>query len=319
MITHVFVITTGFHYYFSTLLIEHLQLKDVMYVMWRPRENIDQRAAKKYPVICKKDKPFKRLGPMVERMTYSIEKFFLARKIGSILQQKNRPIRVYAPKYNETLMTFLRWQLQKKHSAVEYCMIADAGALLVDTPFRHRKPLFIAALLHYLWGVKHVSNRHQYGSYSDFLYKVYHFPAKRLFADPKKVEFIPVQPTHRPHNNEVLIIGGFQGVSSAFILAADALSSGHKIKYRLHPKNHQGEAYITQNMPHWKKLVISQTLEEHLLKNTYYKVIGHYSSSILFNHLFIGGTQSLFLIEKAKDDKNFHATADACGIPVKLI
>ena len=44
MNVNLFVLSTGFQYYFSTLLIEHLGLTDVAYAMYQPREGIERRA-----------------------------------------------------------------------------------------------------------------------------------------------------------------------------------------------------------------------------------------------------------------------------------
>ena len=48
---NLFVLSTGFQYYFSTLLIEHLGLTDVAYAMYQPREGIERRAAAGHPVV----------------------------------------------------------------------------------------------------------------------------------------------------------------------------------------------------------------------------------------------------------------------------
>ena len=51
MTVNLFVLSTGFQYYFSTLLIEHLGLADVAYAMYQPREGIERRAAVAHPVV----------------------------------------------------------------------------------------------------------------------------------------------------------------------------------------------------------------------------------------------------------------------------
>ena len=51
MTVNLFVLSTGFQYYFSTLLIEHLGLTDVAYAMYQPREGIERRAAAAHPVV----------------------------------------------------------------------------------------------------------------------------------------------------------------------------------------------------------------------------------------------------------------------------
>ena len=51
MTVNLFVLSTGFQYYFSTLLIEHLGLADVAYAMYQPREGIERRAAAGHPVV----------------------------------------------------------------------------------------------------------------------------------------------------------------------------------------------------------------------------------------------------------------------------
>jgi hypothetical protein len=48
-------------------------------------------------------------------------------------------------------------------------------------------------------------------------------------------------------------------------------------------------------------------------------VIGPYSSAVVFNHLLVPASHSEFIVERAKEDPDYHATADACGIPVTLV
>ena len=48
-------------------------------------------------------------------------------------------------------------------------------------------------------------------------------------------------------------------------------------------------------------------------------MIGYYSSAVMFNHLFVSNSRSEFIVEAASEDPDYHATADACGIPVTIV
>ena len=48
-------------------------------------------------------------------------------------------------------------------------------------------------------------------------------------------------------------------------------------------------------------------------------VIGHYSSAVVFNHLFVTASRSEFVVDAASEDHDYHQTAEACGIPVTVL
>ena len=83
--------------------------------------------------------------------------------------------------------------------------------------------------------------------------------------------------------------------------------------------NRNGEEFIREEAPEWEELKLATGLEEHLLDHPYHAVIGHYSSAVVFNHLFVSDSRSEFIVERGRDDADYHMTADACGIPVALV
>lgn len=324
MIAHVFVISTGFHYYFSTLLIEHLNLENVFYVLWRPRENIDEDAKKNHQVILRKKQGMVKVLPQViDQLAFSFE-------VANTICKHAKQIKFYTANYSSSqpLVEMMRWQFQIKRADITYYLIPDAAALLSDKPLsrrskKRRERSWLVKVLNIFSTIEPINPRQQHGSYSKFLNKIYHFPAKKIFADQSKLEIIPIKKVNHLHNNTILIVGGAHGVTKSFVTEAKKLTEGLKVHYRLHPKRWKakgrgGERFIFSGAPDWEELNIDETLEEHFLKTTYCKVIGHYSSAVLFNQLFVGNSESIFLIEKAWEDHDFHATADSYGIPVVL-
>jgi len=170
-----------------------------------------------------------------------------------------------------------------------------------------------------LLGVEPADVRHKSGSYSPFLAHVYHFAAKRIYTDPAKLVIVPLRESAVPPSPEVLVLGGLGGVSREFVLAAREKALGHPVRFRLHPKNRRGTEHIAAEAPDWVELQIAGVLEEHLVEHPYCKVIGYYSSAVMFNHLFIGNSHSEFVVDAAREDPDYHATADACGIPVTVV
>ena len=77
--------------------------------------------------------------------------------------------------------------------------------------------------------------------------------------------------------------------------------------------------FIAAEAPDWVELSLTGILEEHLLAHPYSRVIGYYSSAVMFNHLFVSNSRSEFVVEAASEDPDYHATADACGIPVTVV
>ena len=80
-----------------------------------------------------------------------------------------------------------------------------------------------------------------------------------------------------------------------------------------------GVEFIAAEAPDWVELALTGILEEHLLAHPYSRVIGYYSSAVMFNHLFVSNSRSEFVVEAASEDPDYHATADACGIPVTVV
>lgn len=312
--THLFLLSTGFHYYFSELLIEHLQLKNVAYAMYQPREGIQNRAGSKYPVVFADGKD------LATRTSKKLGKLVFARRVFRELELAGKDLQVYSPYYNETFVDSLRNKISKSGGTVEYSMIPDGAALLRHLPKKVKDGPLRMRWIHRFYQSSQGDLQHKSGSYSDFLKTIYHFPAEKIYAPQEKIQIVPFQASDNTHNGEILIIGGLRGVTRDFVLKAKELALGHTVKYRMHPKNRNGHEFIVNDAPEWEELSIPPglTLEEYLLENPYRKVIGFYSSALMFNHLFVAASESEFLLEAASEDKDWRATADACGIPVTL-
>ena len=314
MTVNLFVLSTGFQYYFSTLLIEHLGLGDVAYAMYQPREGIERRAAALHPVVFAdaNDTPTRLFGKKVGKLRF-------ARTVFDTLGLRGKHVRVYSPYYNESFVYALRRLLDRHCASVEYNMIPDGAALLRHLPGKAKGGKLSGWLMRRVLGMEPADVRHKSGSWSPFLAHVYHFAARQIHADPAKVVIVPLRQSEQPPSDEVLVLGGLGGISREFVLAARERAHGHPVRFRLHPKNRRGAEFIAAEAPDWVELALTGILEEHLLAHPYSRVIGYYSSAVMFNHLFVSNSRSEFIVEAASEDPDYHATADACGIPVTVL
>ncbi|MBK7168482.1 MAG: hypothetical protein IPH83_04350 [Gammaproteobacteria bacterium] len=314
MTVNLFVLSTGFQYYFSTLLIEHLGLEQVSYAMYQPREGIERRAALRYPVVH-----VDASDPLTRLFGKKAGKRRFAHRVFGELGLRGQQVRVFCPYYNESFVYALRKLLERNCPSVEYNMIPDGAALLRQLPGVAKGRRVPAWLFRLFIGVEPASTRHKSGSYSPFLDRIYHFEARTIHADPQKVVIVPLARSQQPPFDEVLVLGGLRGISEAFVLAAREKSFGQPVKFRMHPKNRRGIEFIATHAPDWIELELSGILEEHLLAHPYRLVIGYYSSAVMFNQLFIGNSRSEFIVDADSEDPDYHVTADACGIPVTLV
>jgi hypothetical protein len=195
-------------------------------------------------------------------------------------------------------------------------MIPDGAALLRHYPRIKRNPYALIQLIEMGYQIETADHRHTSGSYSGFIEKVYHYPAKRIHADSEKIEIVPVPTSDKRHSGEVLVIGGLQGISKEFVEKALHISQGSTVRYRMHPRNRSGEEFIREQGRDWQELSIEGALEEHLLEHPYRLVIGPYSTALMFNHLFVSDSESRFLIDADNEDMDWQETAEACEIPV---
>jgi hypothetical protein len=310
---NLFVLNTGFHYYFSTILIDYLKLDNVAYAMYQPREGIEKRAAKKYPVAFADSN-----DAITRRFGKKAGKWFFAARAFRTLKLNDQRVRMFAPYYNESFVYALRRHIEKDSASVEYNMIPDGAALLRPLPGKPRGSA-ASGPRRLLYGVEPASTQHKSGSYSPFIHTIYHFAAKTIHADAAKLHIVPVPQPQRSHNGEVLVLGGLRGITREFVLEARNRAQGHPVKFRMHPKVRRGIEYIAADAPEWQELKLEGILEEHLLANPYWRVIGYYSSAVVFNHLFVGSSVSEFIVDAANEDPIYHATADACGIPVTVV
>lgn len=310
---NLFVLSTGFHYYFSTLLIDYLKLDNIVYAMYQPREGIERRAAKLWRVAFADNHE-----RVTRRFGKKADKWYFASRAYRELELRGKRIRMFAPYYSDSFVYALRRHLERGCASVQYNMLPDGGALLRNLP---GKPRGSAAswLHHVLYRVQPANSRHKSGSYSPFLHTIYHFAAKNIHADSAKLHIVPIPRLERPNSGEVLVLGGLCGISRDFVLNVRARAAGHPVKFRMHPKVRTGIEFIAAEAPDWVELRLEGILEEHLLANPYALVIGYYSSAVVFNHLFVTASQSEFIIDRANEDPNYHDTADACGIPVMLV
>ena len=314
MTVNLFVLSTGFQYYFSTLLIEHLGLADVAYAMYQPREGIERRAAAAHPVVFAdaNDALTRAFGKKIGKLRF-------ARSVFDTLGLRGKHVRVFSPYYNESFVYALRRLLDRHCASVEYNMIPDGAALLRHLPGKAKGGALSGWLMRRVLGVEPADVRHKSGSWSPFLAKIYHFAARDIHADPAKVVIVPLGQSAQAPSDEVLVIGGLGGISRAFVLAAREKARGHSVRFRMHPKNRRGIEFIATEAPDWVELQLTGILEEHLLAHPYARVIGYYSSAVMFNHLFVSNSRSEFIVEAASEDPDYHATADACGIPVTVL
>lgn len=307
---HLFYIRSGFEYFFSTVLIEHLGLQDVVFVLSEPREGIEKRAAEDYSVIYTKN------GFIARVFGKKAGKLAFARRVFRELDLAGKRVALYSVGFNETFQDALRSRMERKCAETRYVLLPDGAALLRHLPRKEENPYAFIKLVRKLYSIEPVDPRHTSGSYSSFIDKIYHFPAEKIYADPDKVEIVPVPTSDNRHSNEILIIGGLQGISKEFVAEAQRISDGSVVRYRMHPRNRSGEEFILEQGPDWQELELEGALEEHLLQHPYRLVLGAYSTALMFNHLFVTDSQSHFIIDAENEDPDWQATAEACGIPV---
>lgn len=307
---HLFYIRSGFGYFFSTALIEHLGLKRVIFVMSEPREGIEVSAAERYSAIFTK-------GSWVARaFGKKAGKLVFARRVFRELELAGKRVTFYTPGFNETFVDAFRSRLDRSCAETRYVLLPDGAALLRHLPRKEENPYAFIKLLRKLYKIEPVDQRHTSGSYSPFLDKIYHYPAKQIFADPEKLEIVPVPTSDNRHNNEVLVLGGLRGMTREFVAEAQRVSGDSVVRYRMHPRNRNGEEFISELGLEWEELSLDGALEEHLLEHPYRLVLGSYSTALMFNHLFVSDSESTFLIDAENQDPDWEATADSCGIPV---
>lgn len=320
---NLFILSTGFHYYYSELLIERLGLENVFYAMYQPREYIQDRAAVRHTVLHTDG------SGIYSKISRKLDKLLFARKVFKEFNLKNKDINFYSPYYNDNCVNFLRAILYSNEVNTEYSIIPDGAALMRPKPFPNNQLSFIELFLFgkvkiplvNFFGTSRIPAtdfQHKTGSYSGFIKTIYHFPAKDIYAPEEKIEIIPMQASDKENNGEVLVLGGLTRMTKEFVLKVKTMSEGYKVKFRMHPKNRNGLEYIRQYAPDWTELILPEkiTLEEYMIEYPFYKLIGAYSSALVFNHLFISNSRSEFLLDEADDDENWHGSAISCGIPV---
>lgn len=306
---HVFYLRSGFEYFFVLQLIEHLGLERVLFVMHAPREGVEERAAEHHPVIFTKDDVWqRRFGKKVSKLAFAWRVF---REAGL----RGERIRFYSPVYNETCVYALRELMERFAASVEYAMIPDGAALLRHLPRPERSPR--VRWLEAFYRAERADETHSSGVHSAFIDTVYHYPAKGIQADPEKIEIVPVPTSDRGDNGHVFVVGGLGGVTEPFVRGALAAAGELPVRFRMHPRNRSGIEHIERLAPHWQELDrLEGSFEEHLLASPYRRVLGPYSTSLMFNHLFVAASSSCFLIDAAGEDPDWQAAAEACGIPI---
>lgn len=310
---NLFYIRSGFEYFFSTALIDYLGLEHVVFIMHEPRHGIETRAAKRFPTIHS-EKGF--VGRVFGKKA---GKLAFLRRVFNELELSGKRVSLYSPCFNETFIDGLRDLMERECPEVEYFLTPDGAALLRHLPRKEDNPFALIQLIERGYQIVPADRRHTTGSYSDFISKIYHYPAKRIYANPEKIEIVPTPTSDKPHNGEVLVIGGLKGISEAFVTEAQRIAADSTVRYRMHPRNRSGEEFIHRNGRKWIELSIEGVLEEHLLDSPYRLVLGSYSTALMFNHLFVAESESRFLVDRTNDDREWHATAEACGIPITLL
>jgi hypothetical protein len=278
--------------------------------MNEPREGIETRVTERFSAIHTKNGLLRRiLGKKAGKLAF-------VRRVFNELELAGKRIRLYSPCYNETFIDGLRDRMERHCKEVRYFLIPDGAALLRHLPRKKESPIALIKLIEMSYQIETADSRHTSGSYSDFIDKIYHYPAKQFFADSEKIEIVPVPTSDKRHSDEVLVIGGLQGISKEFVEEALRISDGSTVRYRMHPRNRSGEEFIREQGRDWQELSIEGTLEEHLLEHPYRLVIGPYSTALMFNHLFVSDSESRFLIDADNEDTDWQETAEACEIPV---
>lgn len=307
---HLFYIRSGFEYFFSSILIEHLGLTGVVFVMNEPREGIESRVAERFSTIQTKD------GLIARIFGKKAGKLAFVRRVCRELGLAGRSVSLYSPVFNETFIDGLRDRMEQECTEVKYYMIPDGAALLRRLPRKLESPYSLIRLIESRYRIEMADRRHTSGSYSPFLERIYHYPAKKIFAPPEKIGIIPVPTSDQRHSHEVLVIGGLQGISEEFVAETARISAGGTVRYRMHPRNRSGEEFILARDEAWQELSIPGALEEHLLERPYRLVLGPYSTALMFNHLFVSDSESRFIIDAKNEDADWQTAAEACGIPI---
>jgi len=186
---HLFYIRSGFEYFFSTVLIEHLGLKRVVFVLSEPREGIEKRAAEDYSVIYTKG------GFVARTFGKKAGKLAFARRVFKELDLAGKRVALYSPAFNETFLDALRSQMDRKCAETRYVLLPDGAALLRHLPRKEENPYAFIKLVRKLYGVEPVDHRHTSGSYSNFIDKIYHYPAKKISMQmPRRSKSCPFRP-----------------------------------------------------------------------------------------------------------------------------
>ncbi len=306
---HLFYLRSGFEYFFVRCLIDHLGLRNVLFLMHQPREGVDVRAATEFRVISSRGRFLPGwLGKKTSKLVFALSAF---REAGLA----DADIRFYSPVYNETCVNALRELMRRYSRNVSYALIPDGAALLRDLPRPSRKRRL--RWLERFYGIEPADTRHTSGVHSDFIDTIYHFPATGIEGPPEKIEIVPVPISRKENNGRVLVIGGLGGVTERFTRDAIEEAGSSPVLFRMHPRNRNGLEHIQALAPEWRELErLEGSLEEHLLEDPYRRVMGPFSTALMFNHLFVSGSESCFLIDEAARDPDWERTADACGIPV---
>ena len=310
---NLFYVRSGFEYFFATALIDHLDLDQVVFVLNEPREGIENRIAERFRTIHTKDGFARRFfGKKVGKLVF-------VKRVFEELALAGKNVNLFSPVFNETFIDGLRNRIEQACPKIGYFLTPDGAALLRHLPRRPERRFAIVSLIERTYRIVPADRRHTSGSYSGFLSRIYHYPAKRIYAPAEKIEIIPVPVSDKHHNGEILVIGGLDGISRAFVGEARRIAGDARVRYRMHPRNRSGEEFIHEIGGDWTELEIEGVLEEHLLDSPYRLVLGSYSTSLMFNHLFVSNSESRFLVDRERDDPDWHATADACGIPVSML
>ncbi len=312
---NLFYVRSGFEYFFATALIAHLDLDfdRIVFVLNEPREGIEKRISERFSTIHTKDGFTRRFfGKKAGKLVF-------AKRVFDELSLAGKNVHLFSPVFNETFIDALRDRIEKTCPEFEYFLTPDGAALLRHLPRKPERRFALISLIERSYGITPADRRHTSGSYSGFLSRIYHYPAEKIFAPAEKIEIIPVPVSDKHHNGEILVIGGLDGISRAFVCEARRIAGDARVRYRMHPRNRSGEEFIHEHGGDWTELEIEGVLEEHLLDSPYRLVLGSYSTSLMFNHLFVSSSQSRFLVDSDRDDPDWHATADACGIPVTML
>lgn len=306
---HVFYLRSGFEYFFVLQLIEQLALDRVLLLMHQPRESIERRASRKFRVLYTKDDVWlRRFGKKTSKLVFALRAF---REAGL----RGQHVRFYSPVYNETCVYALRELMERFSASVSYAMIPDGAALLrhLPRPAKERRVRWLERL----YRAEAADERHSSGVHSRFLDTIYHYPAEGIHGDPDKIEIVRVPTSDRGDNGHVFVVGGLGGLTEPFVRGALEVAGDLPVRFRMHPRNRTGFEIIRELAPHWEELAsLEGSFEEHLLESPYRRVLGPYSTALMFNHLFVAASESCFLVDEAGEDPDWRQAASACGIPI---